>query len=116
MHAGYPLELWEVETEDGYVLCMERIPRRGACDVAFFMHGILDTSLTWVSQGVTGSMAFAAHDRGFDVWLGSLRLNPPHKASGARRAMCGPEARAPGVARPPAPRSDEGECLWRPRP
>lgn len=35
-----------------------------------------------VSQGVTGSMAFAAWDRGFDVWLGTTRCNPPHEAQG----------------------------------
>lgn len=34
---------------DGYVLQMHRIPRHGARDVAFFQHGVLDTSLGWVS-------------------------------------------------------------------
>ena len=41
------------------------------------MHGILDTSMGWVSNGVTGSNAFAAYDAGFDVWLGNSRANPP---------------------------------------
>jgi hypothetical protein len=50
--------------------------------VVFFMHGILDTSLTWVSSGVTGSQAFAAWDRGLDVWLGSSRNNPPRACMG----------------------------------
>jgi hypothetical protein len=49
--AGYPLELHTVTTEDGYILRMERIPRPGVKDVVLFMHGILDTSLTWVSAG-----------------------------------------------------------------
>lgn len=31
------------------------------------MHGILDTSMGWVCNGVTGSSAFAAYDAGFDV-------------------------------------------------
>jgi hypothetical protein len=53
--AGYPLELHTVTTADGVVLQMERIPRPGCSRVAFFLHGILDTSLTWVSSGVTGS-------------------------------------------------------------
>jgi hypothetical protein len=43
--------------------------------------GVLDTSLTWVSSGVTGSQAFAAWDQGFDVWLGSSRSNPPRVAT-----------------------------------
>ena len=41
------------------------------------MHGILDTSLGWVANGVAGSNAFAAYDDGFDVWLGNSRANPP---------------------------------------
>lgn len=45
--------------------------------MVFFMHGILDTSMGWVSNGVTGSQAFAAFDQGFDVWLGNSRANPP---------------------------------------
>jgi hypothetical protein len=53
--AGYPLEVHTVTTSDGVVLTMERIPRPGCGRVAFFLHGILDTSLTWVSSGVTGS-------------------------------------------------------------
>ena len=51
----------------------------GGKDVVFFMHGILDTSMGWVSNGVTGSQAFAAYDQGFDVWLGNSRANPPRE-------------------------------------
>ncbi|KAK9810060.1 hypothetical protein WJX72_004140 [[Myrmecia] bisecta] len=77
--AGYPLEEHTIITKDGYILRMERIPRHGARDVVFFTHGIFDTSLGWVSNGVTGSQAFAAYDRGFDVWLGNSRSNPPRE-------------------------------------
>lgn len=48
------------------------------------MHGILDTSMGWVSNGVTGSQAFAAYDQGFDVWLGNSRANPPRVHIGKR--------------------------------
>ncbi|WIA23329.1 hypothetical protein OEZ85_000094 [Tetradesmus obliquus] len=81
LKAGYPLELHQVTTADGYVLRIERIPRPGSPRVAFFLHGILDTSLTWVSAGVTGSQAFGAWDAGQDVWLGSSRSNPPRTAT-----------------------------------
>lgn len=74
-------------TADGYVLRIERIPRPGSPRVAFFLHGILDTSLTWVSAGVTGSQAFGAWDAGQDVWLGSSRSNPPRTATGAHGAV-----------------------------
>ena len=46
------------------------------------MHGTLDTSLGWVSNGVTGSQAFAAYDMGLDVWLGNSRSNPPRRNTG----------------------------------
>jgi hypothetical protein len=39
--AGYPLEVHEVLTPDGYLLVMERIPQHGATDVVFMMHGEL---------------------------------------------------------------------------
>ncbi|GFR48097.1 hypothetical protein Agub_g9782 [Astrephomene gubernaculifera] len=77
--AGYPHELHTVTTEDGYVLRLERIPRPGARDVVFFMHGVLDTSIAWVSGGVTGSQAFAAWEAGMDVWLGNSRGNAPRQ-------------------------------------
>ena len=77
LRAGYPLEEHSVTTEDGYVLQMHRIPRRTSMDVVFFQHGVLDTSLGWVANGVGGSVAFTAFDEGFDVWLGNTRSNPP---------------------------------------
>lgn len=77
LRAGYPLEEHSVTTSDGYVLTMHRIPRRGARDVAFFQHGVLDTSLGWVVGGTGGSAALEAHDSGFDVWLANTRANPP---------------------------------------
>jgi len=75
--AGYPLEEHTVTTSDGYVLTMQRIPRPGSRDVALFVHGIMDTSMGWVGNGVTGSHAFAAFDAGSDVWLCNSRANPP---------------------------------------
>lgn len=75
--AGYPYELIEVVTSDGYVVSLERLPRRGATKVAFFLHGIMDTAVGWVANGPQGSMAFQAYDRGFDVFLGNTRSNPP---------------------------------------
>ena len=49
------------------------------------MHGVLDTSIGWVSNGVTGSQAFAAYDMGMDVWLGNSRANPPRRHAGRRQ-------------------------------
>ncbi|KAJ0985787.1 hypothetical protein J5N97_004143 [Dioscorea zingiberensis] len=70
---GYPYEAIRVVTSDGYVLLLERIPRRDSQKVVYLQHGILDSSMGWVSNGVVGSPAFAAFDQGYDVFLGNLR-------------------------------------------
>ncbi|XP_062211819.1 uncharacterized protein LOC133912879 [Phragmites australis] len=70
---GYPFEAIKVVTSDGYVLLLERIPRRDSRKVVLFQHGILDSSMGWVSNGVVGSPTFAAYDQGYDVFLGNLR-------------------------------------------
>ncbi|PKA66590.1 putative calcium-binding protein CML14 [Apostasia shenzhenica] len=70
---SYPYEAIRVVTSDGYVLLLERIPRRDSQKVVYLQHGILDSSMGWVSNGVVGSPAFAAYDQGYDVFLGNLR-------------------------------------------
>lgn len=70
---GYPYEAIRVVTADGYVLLMERMPRRDSRKVVYLQHGILDSSMGWVSNGVVGSPAFAAFDQGYDVFLGNFR-------------------------------------------
>ncbi|KAI4350885.1 hypothetical protein L6164_005292 [Bauhinia variegata] len=70
---GYPYEAIRVITDDGYVLLLERIPRRDARKAVYLQHGILDSSMGWVSNGVVGSPAFAAYDQGYDVFLGNFR-------------------------------------------
>ncbi|KAL2461652.1 alpha/beta-Hydrolases superfamily protein [Abeliophyllum distichum] len=70
---GYPYEAIRVVTADGYILLLERIPRRDAQKVVYLQHGILDSSMGWVSNGIVGSPAFAAFDQGYDVFLGNLR-------------------------------------------
>ena len=86
---GYPLEEHTVTTSDGYVLTLTRIPRRAARGATLFVHGILDTPLGWVGNGVTSSHAFAAADAGLDVWLASSRANPPFAHIDADRAPGG---------------------------
>ncbi|CAN0916069.1 Gastric triacylglycerol lipase [Linum grandiflorum] len=70
---GYPYEAIRVITSDGYVLLLERIPRRDSRKAVYLQHGVMDSSMGWVSNGVVGSPAFAAYDQGFDVFLGNLR-------------------------------------------
>ncbi|CAK8534177.1 unnamed protein product [Lathyrus sativus] len=70
---GYPYEAIHVITADGYILLLERIPRRDAKKAVFLQHGVFDSSMGWVSNGVVGSPAFAAYDQGYDVFLGNFR-------------------------------------------
>ncbi|GFZ12211.1 alpha/beta-Hydrolases superfamily protein [Actinidia rufa] len=42
---GYPYEATPVVTADGYVLLLERIPRRDSRKVVYLQHGILDSSM-----------------------------------------------------------------------
>ncbi|XP_020532360.1 lipase member N isoform X2 [Jatropha curcas] len=70
---GYPYEAIRVITSDGYVLLLERIPRRDSRKAVYLQHGILDSAMGWVSNGVVGSPAFAAYDQGYDVFLGNFR-------------------------------------------
>ncbi|TKY44679.1 Gastric triacylglycerol lipase [Spatholobus suberectus] len=70
---GYPYEAIHVITADGYILLLERIPRRDSRKAVYLQHGVLDSSMGWVSNGVVGSPAFAAYDQGYDVFLGNFR-------------------------------------------
>jgi hypothetical protein len=72
-HAGYPYKRYRVSTADGYVLTLERLPRRSSRRVVFLLHGIFDSSYAWIAAGARRSLAFRAYERGFDVFLGNLR-------------------------------------------
>ncbi|KYQ92457.1 AB-hydrolase associated lipase region containing protein [Tieghemostelium lacteum] len=73
--AGYPYESYQVTTEDGYILLLERIPNKASKNVLYLQHGIFDNSFAWVATGPSQSIAFAAHDQGYDVFLTNLRGN-----------------------------------------
>jgi alpha-beta hydrolase superfamily lysophospholipase len=73
---GYPYEAYDVVTEDGYILRLERLPKKDSTKVLYFQHGVVDNSFAWFghTEGETGSaLAFRAFDSGYDIWVGSLR-------------------------------------------
>ncbi|EDW12728.1 lipase 1 [Drosophila mojavensis] len=70
----YPVETHTVTTEDKYVLQMHRIARPGAKPV-LLMHGLLDSSATWILMGPHSGLGYFLYDAGYDVWLGNSRGN-----------------------------------------
>lgn len=69
----YPFENHYVTTKDGYVLNVYRIPSQGP--PVLLVHGIADSSDSWLVLGPENSLAFLLADVGFDVWLINSRGN-----------------------------------------
>ncbi|XP_037580482.1 lipase lipl-1-like [Dermacentor silvarum] len=81
---GYPVEMYKVTTDDGYILEVDRMPR-GRSDggtsgssrpPVLMVHGIVSSAADWVINKPDLSAGFLMADRGYDVWLINTRGVP----------------------------------------
>ncbi|KAL3526171.1 hypothetical protein ACH5RR_014543 [Cinchona calisaya] len=78
MH-GYKCQEFDVTTDDGYILSVQRIPEGLAGGggmnrpPVLLQHGVLVDGMTWLLNSPQQSLAMILADNGFDVWIANIR-------------------------------------------
>jgi len=76
---GYPVENHYIQTKDGYIITVQRIPygRSGPGTKprkpVLVQHGMFCTSAVWVSNTADKNLPYLLAEAGYDVWLGNVR-------------------------------------------
>jgi len=78
---GYPVELHNITTDDGYINEAHRIPYGKKCGpaegkrVIWLQHGLLGDSSNWIISGPDKGLGYVLADNCYDVWMGNFRGN-----------------------------------------
>ncbi|CAG9840502.1 unnamed protein product, partial [Diabrotica balteata] len=75
---GYPIETYQIETEDHYILTVFRIPHGRNSTTSnnlpiLLNHGMLGSAENYIWLGPQRSLAYILADKGYDVWLMNCR-------------------------------------------
>ncbi|XP_041675009.1 serine-rich adhesin for platelets-like [Drosophila eugracilis] len=81
---GYPSETHFTDTDDGYHLCLHRIPRPNGPPI-LLVHGLMSSSASWVELGPKNGLAYILYRKGYDVWMLNTRGNKYSRQSNRRQ-------------------------------
>ncbi|XP_062103603.1 triacylglycerol lipase 2-like [Humulus lupulus] len=75
---GYICQDYQVTTEDGYILGMQRIPagrsgKKANKPPVLIQHGIVSDAALWLVSSPDQCLPFIMADNGYDVWLSNAR-------------------------------------------
>ncbi|KAJ6240394.1 lysosomal acid lipase-related [Anaeramoeba flamelloides] len=77
---GYPCELLNTQTKDGWTIGIQHMSNPGGKPVLLW-HGFVQNAATWTSNFPGEDLVYSLYDQGFDVYLGNSRCTKYSKKS-----------------------------------